>query len=270
MVNGDFMIRMIVTDLDGTLYSDIENFDINRFYRIYEKLKKLNIRFVVASGNQYHLIKELFKDIIDEISVISENGSLILENDQEIYATSLNKEELYRLCDGLSQYRVPYLICGKRSAYVLKRNGIDEFKDPKHFPKIEMIEKVEDIDDHILKISFNDHFYEGNDIKKTVNSIIGDDMEIIATGFTAYDIITKGINKTFGVRMLAQRYHLSKDEIMAFGDSDNDIGMLRYVGHPYIMANARKEYRDMFDKIAPDAKDEGVLKVLEDFIQHQS
>lgn len=87
MVNGDFMIRMIVTDLDGTLYSDIENFDINRFYRIYEKLKKLNIRFVVASGNQYHLIKELFKDIIDEISVISENDSLILENDQEIYAT---------------------------------------------------------------------------------------------------------------------------------------------------------------------------------------
>ncbi|MGN1053782.1 MAG: HAD hydrolase family protein, partial [Erysipelotrichaceae bacterium] len=104
---------------------------------------------VIGSGNQYHLIKELFKDIIDEIDVISENGSLILENDQEIYATSLNKEELYRLCDGLSQYRVPYLICGKRSAYVLKRNGIDEFKDPKHFPKIEMIEKVEDIDDHI-------------------------------------------------------------------------------------------------------------------------
>ncbi|MGN1053785.1 MAG: HAD hydrolase family protein [Erysipelotrichaceae bacterium] len=44
------MIKMIVTDLDGTLYSDIDSFDINRFYRIYEKLKKLNIRFVVASG----------------------------------------------------------------------------------------------------------------------------------------------------------------------------------------------------------------------------
>lgn len=264
------MIKMIVTDLDGTLYNDIDSFDLHRFYEIYTRLKELNIRFVVASGNQYHLIRELFKDIIDEIAVISENGSLIMENDQEIYATSLQREDLYRLCEGLNQYRVPYLICGKKSAYVLRRNEIQEFKDPKHFPEIEMIEKVEDIDDHILKISFNDHFYEGNDIKKTVNSIIGDDMEIIATGFTAYDIITKGINKTFGVRMLAQRYHLSKDEIMAFGDSDNDIGMLRYVGHPYIMANARKEYRDMFDKIAPDAKDEGVLKVIEDFIQHQS
>lgn len=264
------MIKMIVTDLDGTLYNDIDSFDLHRFYEIYARLKELNIRFVVASGNQYHLIRELFKDIIDEIAVISENGSLIMENDQEVYATSLQREELYRLCEGLNQYRVPYLICGKKSAYVLRRNEIQEFKDPKHFPEIEMIDEIEDIDDHILKISFNDHFYEGDDIKKTVNGIIGDDKEIIATGFTAYDIISKDINKTFGVRMLAQRYNISKDEIMAFGDSDNDIGMLRYVGHPYIMANARKEYRDMFDKIAPDVKDEGVLKVLEDFIQHQS
>lgn len=264
------MIKMIVTDLDGTLYNDIDSFDLHRFYEIYARLKELNIRFVVASGNQYHLIRELFKDIIDEIAVISENGSLIMENDQEIYATSLQREELYRLCEGLNQYRVPYLICGKKSAYVLRRNEIQEFKDPKHFPKIEMIDEIEDIDDHILKISFNDHFYEGDDIKKTVNGIIGDDKEIIATGFTAYDIISKDINKTFGVRMLAQRYNISVDEIMAFGDSENDIEMLRYVGHPYIMANARKEYRDMFDKIAPDAKDEGVLKVLEDFIQHHS
>lgn len=261
---------MIVTDLDGTLYRDIDNFDLKRFYRIYNDLKKLGIRFVIASGNQYHLIKGLFRDIIDEITVISENSSLIMENDQEIFATHMSNDELYRLCENLNQFKVRYLICGKRSAYVLRRDENDCFSDPKHFPEIEMIDDYKSIDDHILKISFNDHFSEGDEIKKTVNSIIDDNMEIIATGFTAYDIVKKGINKAFGVRLLTSRYHLDQSQIMAFGDSDNDIEMLRYAGHPYIMANARKEYRDMFDNIAPECQNDGVLVTLEEFIRRHN
>ena len=53
-------IKMIVTDLDGTFYHKDLNYDKERFNRLYKQMKEHDIRFVVASGNQYYQLISFF------------------------------------------------------------------------------------------------------------------------------------------------------------------------------------------------------------------
>ena len=60
------MIKLIATDLDGTLLREDKSFN-KEFYDIFYKLKEKNIKFVIATGNQYELVKNRFDLIKDDL-----------------------------------------------------------------------------------------------------------------------------------------------------------------------------------------------------------
>lgn len=53
-------VKVIVTDMDGTFLNDAKKYDHARFMAQYHELKKRNIEFVVASGNQYFQLISFF------------------------------------------------------------------------------------------------------------------------------------------------------------------------------------------------------------------
>lgn len=56
------MIKLIAVDMDGTFLRDDKSYDEEKFTRIYQKLEKKDIKFTIASGNQYYQIATFFKD----------------------------------------------------------------------------------------------------------------------------------------------------------------------------------------------------------------
>ena len=72
------MIQYIASDLDGTLLPDGGQ-DMNpEIFDLILQLKERGIRFIAASGRQYHSIRQLFLPVQEDISYITENGSLCL------------------------------------------------------------------------------------------------------------------------------------------------------------------------------------------------
>ena len=63
---------------------------------------------------------------------------------------------------------------------------------------------------------------------------------------------------------------ISADEIMAFGDAENDIEMLQKVKYGYVMENAKDFMKEQFQWIAPSFNDEGVLEVIEYYLKTNS
>lgn len=57
--------------------------------------------------------------------------------------------------------------------------------------------------------------------------------------------------------------------VMAFGDGDNDIELLRMSSHSYAMENASPAFLQVADQIAPHHKDQGVLTILEDYLGYR-
>ena len=72
--------------------------------------------------------------------------------------------------------------------------------------------------------------------------------------------------KEFTLKMLLKHLDLFEANVMAFGDGDNDIELLRMSSHSYAMENASLALLQVADQIAPHHKDQGVVTILEDYL----
>jgi Cof subfamily protein (haloacid dehalogenase superfamily) len=87
--------------------------------------------------------------------------------------------------------------------------------------------------------------------------------EVRASGLDMAEIAAFGVSKASGLQIVADRHHIARDEVMAFGDGLNDIEMLRWAGHSVAMANGHESVRDLADHVAPTNDDDGVAVVIE-------
>ena len=125
------MIKMIASDLDGTLFKEDKTFS-EEFYDIFNKLKEKDIKFVIATGNQYDLVRDKFDRIKDDIIYLIENGNKIIYKNEILHMTVLNDEDRTLILDILSEFNELMIVfCGNKHSYIHKR-----FKDKEDFIKI--------------------------------------------------------------------------------------------------------------------------------------
>jgi len=77
------------------------------------------------------------------------------------------------------------------------------------------------------------------------------------------EVLAKGCGKGKAIGFLAERYGIGKDEIMAFGDQENDMEMLHAAGWPVAMENGVDALKKIAHIVAPKNTEDGVAKVLE-------
>ena len=78
------------------------------------------------------------------------------------------------------------------------------------------------------------------------------------------EITAKGCTKGTGLRKLYDRVGCTADDVIAFGDSGNDLPMADYVGLFVAMGNAEPDVLQRADIIAPDVCDDGFASVVSD------
>lgn len=84
----------------------------------------------------------------------------------------------------------------------------------------------------------------------------------VKSGETHLEIVAAGVNKATGLQELAGRMGVLPEEIMAFGDEANDLPMLEYAGCAYVMENAPDEVRNRVKLIAPRSIYAGVAEIV--------
>ena len=66
-------IQLVAVDIDGTFVRSDYTYDVPRFQRILSRMKEIGCHFVVASGNQYYQLRDLFPGYDEELSFVAEN-----------------------------------------------------------------------------------------------------------------------------------------------------------------------------------------------------
>lgn len=80
------------------------------------------------------------------------------------------------------------------------------------------------------------------------------------------DITPPNITKAVGLAKLAEYLKIQPDEIMACGDGDNDLAMIKYAGLGVAMENAIDEVKSVAQFITKDCDDDGISYVIDKFI----
>lgn len=70
-------LKLVAADVDGTFVRSDYTYDKPRFARLLARMARVGCRFVVASGNQYYQLRDLFPEHGNAISYVAENGALV-------------------------------------------------------------------------------------------------------------------------------------------------------------------------------------------------
>lgn len=229
------MIRLIATDLDGTLLEEDGTLPEGTF-EVVERLSEQGIRFAAASGRQYGNLRRLFKPVASKMAFVCENGALCVADGQPAGAIALKPQDVAEIVEEIQRLGMELLVSGKHTCYMLDHNRT--YTDNIVYRlrnTVTMVSSVREIDEPILKLS---GFLAGgvHDVAPGLMAKWGGRLTATVSGTEWFDFTAA--NKGMGIHMLLEQMGIAKEEAAAFGDNFNDESMLDAVGHPFVMAHA--------------------------------
>lgn len=256
------MIKLIASDLDGTLLPEGQpNLD-SEIYDIILDLKAKGIPFICASGRQLASLQSLFEPIADELSYITENGSLCTYQGETFVTGGMDKELAMDIINAIEKgYGSKIIVSCTNTCYV--KEGDEEFlsliRDGMNY-QVTTIPFLQDIPDPILKVAF----IAEDDVSAAEHfrSLFSDKVKAMAVGNSFVDFVPYTCNKALALQFLFEKFGVKPEEVMAFGDRQNDVEMLTLCGTSYAMAHSPEDVK----QYATSCTD-SVAKTLREFLK---
>ena len=270
-------IKVIATDMDGTLLDPKGQLDLPRLEKILDKLDQCDIRFVIATGNEVHRMRQLLGHLAERVVLVVANGARIFENNELIQAQTWDDAMVDR---ALARFRGrecqdQFVVTAMNGGFVKKGTvftELDKFMTPEMIEKLyQRMNFVDEFDSSlfggVLKMSMVVGEERLDSVLQEVNDLFDGHVRAVSSGYGCIDILQDGIHKAWGLVELLKRWNLKPEQIMAFGDSENDIEMLELAGISYAMENAEEAVKRVATKVAPANSQAGVYKVLENWLE---
>ena len=261
------MIKLIVSDMDGTLVNDEKKIDEN-IYALLPKLKEKGIRFVVASGRQYPSLCKDFQEHVKDVVLCSENGAFIMDNGKELYAKCMTKEQVKMSLDAAFAVEgMEPVVCAKHVTYTRSPEMKDFLGSPKFNYKMALVDDLYNIDDDIIKISMA--VMNGEDtvsMFRKVRAVLDESLNLMTSGEGCMDTGIYGVNKGTAVEVLQEMWDIAPEETMVFGDQYNDVDMFDRAHYSFAMAGAVEGVKKKARYLAGSNNEGGVVKEIEKFI----
>ena len=270
-------IKLIATDMDGTLLDPKGQVDLPRLEKILDQLEERGIRFVIATGNEIHRVKQLLGHLTERVVLIVANGARIFEGNQLLQAQTWDDDMVNRALEFFKgrECQDQFVVTSMNGGFV-KEGTV--FTQLENFMTPEMIELfyqrmnfVEELESHlfggVLKMSLVVGEERSDSVLEEINQLFNGHVQAVSSGYGCIDILQSGIHKAWGLQELLKRWDIKAEEIMAFGDSENDVEMLQLAGIAYAMENADDKAKAVATNFAPSNSQAGVYQVLEDWLE---
>ena len=270
-------IRVIATDMDGTLLDPKGQLDLPRLEKILDKLDQCDIRFVIATGNEVHRMRQLLGHLTERVVLVVANGARIFENNELIQAQTWDDAMVDKALGHFKgrECQDQFVVTAMNGGFVKKGTvftELDKFMTPEMIEKLyQRMNFVDEFDSSlfggVLKMSMVVGEERLDSVLQEVNDLFDGRVRAVSSGYGCIDILQDGIHKAWGLVELLKRWNLKPEQIMAFGDSENDIEMLELAGISYAMENAEEAVKRVATKVAPANSQAGVYKVLENWLE---
>ena len=262
--------------MDGTLLDAKGQMDLPRLEKILDQLDQRGIRFVIATGNEVYRMRELLGHLVDRVVLVVANGARIFDGNQLIQAQTWDdrivEKAIAYFNDRACQDQ--FVVTSMNGSFV-KEGTV--FTDLESFMTPEMIEKfyqrmhfVKELKPElfggVLKMSMVVGEERSDAVLTEINDLFDGYVRAVSSGFGCIDILQDGIHKAWGLEELLKRWNLKAQQIMAFGDSENDVEMLEMAGIAYAMGNADDKAKAVATALAPSNSQGGVYQVLEKWL----
>lgn len=117
----------------------------------------------------------------------------------------------------------------------------------------------------VVKVLMHIRKHKFAEVSELVHKQFDNDFFVVKTGAEYLEIFPNGVNKGTAVQRLAKHLKIKMNQVMAMGDMDNDIPMIKLAGMGVAMKNAEPEVIAVSDYVTDDCNNSGVGKAIEKF-----
>lgn len=261
--------RLIATDLDGTIVRHDGSVS-GRVLDAFAAASAEGIRIVFVTGRPPRWMREV-ADVTGHAGVgICANGAYVYdmhaEAVTETFAIPVDTAQ-----DAARRVRevLPDAAMGMETeAGFAHEERYRPRWDP--FPLLGVGPIEDHFTDSIAKLLVRDENLPGDEMLVRAAPVLSGVVEVTHSNVndSLLELSALGVTKASTLALLADRWGIAQDEVVAFGDMPNDVEMLRWAGVGYAVGNAHPLALDAADAHAPSIDDDGVAVVLENLLQH--
>lgn len=269
------MIKLIAIDMDGTLLNSKKELldETKQYFKNFHN-KNTETLLVLCTGRPETGIRPYLKDL----GYLEENHYIISQNGANIYESQTGNRVMDAFLDSAAIQK--WIELGKKHGISVMGAGVDYYysfdEDPTEWMefdvklvsgKLKRIPTKESLNTDFYKILLMGDEEQLNEFETFIPQEWRDEFYVVRSQKYLVEVLTKGVNKAFGLEELAQKLNIEPSEIAAIGDAANDIEMLEYAGLAIAMGNASEEVKSIADIVTDTNENNGVIKAIDNLIQ---
>ncbi len=286
------MIKMVVSDMDGTLLNKKAEISPGNLDAI-RRLEEQQIEFVIASGRDYQGVYSVLGRYDLRCEAILGNGSEYVDRQGKVLMSCyMNKGVLKEIVGVFEGTGTPYMIfttkgffTGQEPAYVreafIKRSTTkfgrsrEEFEDGGKygFMPCNHLVKVEDFDEFItrdLEIMKVETFSPDEDsirrAKEALKEIPG--ISYLSSYEDNVEVTDREAQKGYILEKVIKMKGIAKEEVAVAGDGMNDLSMFEIFPYSYAPSNAQEGIKELAGRVVCSSEDDGFAQAVLDILEN--
>lgn len=263
--------KMIVLDIDGTLTND-EKIITPRTKNALMRAQEEGVILVLASGRPDAGLVKISSELELENHhglLLAYNGGKVLDaqTKEVLYEKSIPLDRAKAFLSHLEQFPVipmvydfPYLIVPDKDGYKVEYEGrINDLTVKELSP---LGEKIYFSPVKILSSAPNKVLLS---VMDEITKPFEEEFAFILSAPYYLECNMKGISKADSLAKVCDSLHITSEEVMAFGDAQNDLSMIQFAGLGVAMGNACEELKEAADEITLSNNEDGIAAVVEKY-----
>jgi len=276
-------IRLLAVDIDGTLMNSefhIAQRDIDALRRTHES----GIEVILVTGRRHAFALPTAHQLGFDLWLISSNGAVTRSSQGESFHRDLLPVETCReLCRTMRDFRGHMVVTfDKESKGALVLEHMDQLTQiiqrwlEKNLEYIDFMIPLEDalVSDPVQAMFCGPLARMSDALARLEGSAVEDQVTILRTEYplrdlTIVDVLNRGCSKGHAVERCARHRGILPEQVMAIGDNYNDVEMLAFAGHPFIMGNASEDLKSRGWPVTLSSDECGVAAAIEQILGAQ-
>lgn len=257
------MSKIIFFDIDGTLYDPEIGIPESTMQSL-DQLIKRGHKIVMCTGRSKGMIpKEYFK--MGFHGMILGAGTYVEYEGNAIYRKLMSQEDVQTVIDWGKKEKIGIILEGEIHGYYDPENHDDYYVSMKDKTEAGCEVTLHPLSEAVDIPKWTYHHMELSK-KPEIEEILGHKYKgIYHEPLNSVEFIPMGVNKAKGIEQILEYTGIPKENTYAFGDSANDIDMIKYVKYGVAMGNAVKELLEVAPYQTARVDEDGIEKGLKKF-----
>lgn len=257
--------QLIAIDIDGTLLNDKKEILEETKNDIIEAHQKGKV-IAISTGRAYYPAMKYFSQFDFNIPLILFNGGRVRMShaDSDIYSKTFDNDLANKIFNIINDNDGTCCFWSGDAVYFNKDNNYCQY-----YATLTSIKPIIINEDFILKdINKFIWFDKPDNLKMIQNNILSivDGINYFKSQLEMLEIVPCGVSKGDALKFLADYLKIDVSQVIAIGDDENDISMIKYADLGVAMGNAKEIVKECSNYICDTNNHNGVGKVIRKFM----